>query len=79
MGYDHERVTHSEGVYLKGEAYTNTIKGFWLTVKNGIKGVFHSVSSKYLQGYMNEYAFRCNHRDDEQPMFLTMLQKVTTP
>ena len=69
MGYDHKRVTHSKGIYVNGEAHTNTIEGFWSTAKNGIKGVFHSVSPKYLQGYMNEYAFRYNHRNDEQAMF----------
>lgn len=29
-----------------------------------ISGVFHSVSVKHLQDYVNEYAFRYNHRDD---------------
>ncbi|MGI8910026.1 MAG: hypothetical protein ACR2JR_05650 [Rubrobacteraceae bacterium] len=32
-------------------------------------GVYHSVSEKHLQSYVNEYAFRYNHRDDAGAMF----------
>ena len=39
----------------------------------------HSVSSKHLQGYLDEYAYRYNHRKDERPMFLTMLYRVSAP
>ena len=46
-----------------GDVHTNTIEGFWSLVKRGIGGVYHSVSKKYLQTYLNEYAFRYNHRD----------------
>ena len=42
----------------------------------GIGGVYHSVSEKYLQSYINEYGFRYNHRKDERPMFVTILSKV---
>ena len=38
-------------------------------MKNGIRGVYHSVGAKYLQSYVNEYVFRYNHRRDETPMF----------
>jgi len=30
----------------------------------GIGGVYHLVSSKHLQGCLDEYSFRHNHRDD---------------
>jgi len=46
-------------------------------VKNGIRGVFHSVSPQHLQTYLNEYTFRYNHRDDDEPMFDSILNKVT--
>ena len=42
----------------------------------GISGVYHAVSAKYLQSYVNEYTFRYNHRKDEVPMFQTMLAQV---
>lgn len=77
MGYSHERVTHSENIYVIGKAHTNTIEGFWSTAKNGIKGVFHSVSPKYLQDYLDEYAFRYNHRDNVESMYWVLLSKVS--
>lgn len=76
MGYEHATVPHAEKVYVLGNAHTNTIEGFWSQVKGGVRGVYHSVSSKYLQHYLNEYAFRYNHRDDVTPMFLTFLSRV---
>jgi len=68
-GYEHRRIAHAEKVYVVGDVHTNTIEGFWSLLKNGIRGVYHSVSSKHLQSYINEYAFRYNHRKDEAPMY----------
>lgn len=76
-GYKHDRVHHREEVYVAGDVHTNTIEGFWSLVKRGIGGVYHSVSAKQLQSYLDEYAFRYNHRKDERPMFLTMLARVS--
>jgi len=75
-GYEHKRVNHSEQVYVVGNVHTNTIEGFWSLLKNGLRGVHHSVSSKHLQGYVDEYAFRYNHRDDAQAMFVTVGNRV---
>lgn len=77
-GYKHKRINHTEKVYVSGDVHTNTIEGFWSLVKRGISGVYHAVSKKYLQDYVNEYTFRYNHRKDEKPMFLTVLEKVKT-
>lgn len=76
MGYAHETVPHAEKVYVIGNVHTNTIEGFWSQCKNGIRGVYHAVSAKYLQHYLDEYAFRYNHRDDVTPMFLTFLSRA---
>lgn len=75
-GYIHERINHSEGVYVVGEVHTNTIEGFWSLVKTGIRGVYHSVGRHYLQTYLDEYSFRYNRRFDTQPMFWSFLQQV---
>src|SRR5437868_723001 len=77
-GYAHKRVHHSAKVYVIGDAYTNTMEGFWSLVKRGIGGVYHNVSAKYLQSYFDEYSFRYNHRHDEKPMFKTFLSQVRT-
>lgn len=74
--YFHKSVNHASGQYVNGRVHTNTIEGFWSILKRGISGVYHSVSPKYLQTYVDEYVFRYNHRGDTQPMFLTVLSKV---
>jgi transposase len=47
-------------------------------VKNGIRGIYHSVSAKWLRGYLNEYAWRYNHRDHPRAMFHTLLERAAS-
>jgi transposase-like protein len=61
--YTHGRVNHTAKVWVDGDVHTQTIEGFWSLVKRGINGVYHSVSAKWLQSYLDEYAWRYNHRD----------------
>jgi transposase len=75
-GYQHRRINHSAGVYVMGTTHTNTIEGFWSLVKRGIGGVYHSVSKKYLQSYLDEYSYRYNRRNSEVPMFISLLDEV---
>jgi transposase-like protein len=75
-GYQHDRVHHAEEIYVAGDVHTNTIEGFWSLLKRGIGGVYHSVSSKHLQGYLDEYSFRYNHRDEPGGMFNAFLNRV---
>jgi len=74
--YQHKRINHSEKVYVVGDIHTNTVEGFWSLVKNGLRGVYHSVGHHYLQTYLNEYTFRYNRRFDTQPMFLSFIKQV---
>jgi transposase-like protein len=74
--YTHRRINRSAKVYVVGDCHTNTIEGFWGLVKNGIRGVYHSVGRHYLQSYLNEFSFRYNHRFDTQPMFQTFMQQI---
>ncbi len=78
-GYQHQRVHHAAHVYVEGDSHTQTIEGFWSLVKRGIGGTHHAVSAKYLQGYLNEYAWRYNHRKDLQSQFETLLLKAAQP
>jgi hypothetical protein len=61
-GYIHRSVNHSANQYVKGMCHTNTIEGFWRQMKRGINGIYHSISFKHLQSYVNEYALRYNSR-----------------
>lgn len=77
-GYRHARVRHAERVYVNGDVHTSTIEGFWSLVKRGISGVYHSVSRKHLQGYLNEYAWRYNQRHEGRGRFQLLLLRSTT-
>lgn len=78
FGYDHRRIHHASKVYVMGDIHTNSIEGFWSLVKRGINGVYHAVSDKYLQAYLDEYAFRYNRRDNSAGMFNEIVSRVVT-
>jgi transposase len=75
-GFQHQRVNHSQAVYVDGDVHVNTIEGFWSLLKSGIRGTYHSVSTDYLQSYLDEYVFRYNHRDAPGGMFEAFLGRV---
>ena len=52
------------------------LRVFRAQVKNAVNGVHHGVSPDYLQDYVNEYSFRYSHRNDVQPMFWTIMDRV---
>lgn len=60
--YDHSIVKHNAREYVNGKIYTNTIEGFWSLLKRGIIGIYHSLSKKHLQKYVDEFVFRYNTR-----------------
>ena len=76
--YQHRWVDHKAGVYVDGTVHTNTIEGFWSLMKRGIDGVYHAVSHKWLQSYLNEYVFRYNHREGIDP-FRVLLARSALP
>jgi transposase-like protein len=76
MGYGHQRVYHSANIYVEGEAHTNSVESFWSIAKNGIRGSNRHVGSRYLQGYLNAYAFRWNHRRDGVSMFRAIVSRL---
>jgi len=61
---DHRVINHSAGHYVDGDIHTNTIEGFFGNLKTGMRGAYKHVSLRYLQSYLDEYAFRYNHRHD---------------
>ena len=75
--YVHKRIRHAAGIYVVGDVHTNTVEGFWSLLKRGMGGVYHAVSQKYLQSYLDEYTFRYNRRKAIEPMFVALLGKAS--
>lgn len=74
--YQHRTVRHADGIYVNGDAHTNSVEGFWMLIKTGIRGVYHSVSTKYLQNYLDEYSFRYNRRHEGNQQFNAILERI---
>jgi transposase-like protein len=77
--FNHGVVQHGEGVYKIGDIHTNTIEGFWSLLKRGIIGIYHNVSVKHLDKYVDEFEFRYNNRDlKDFAKFESMLSLANT-
>jgi transposase len=73
----HNVINHSAGVYVMGDVHTNTIEGFFGNLKTGMRGAYKQVSNKWLQSYLDEYAWRYNERfRDGRSMFHSLLEKA---
>ena len=59
----HQSVNHGAGEYVRGDAYTNTVEGYFSLLKRGVVGTFHHVSEQHLDLYLSEFDFRYTHRD----------------
>jgi len=62
VSYTHDTIVHSARQYVKGNTHTNTIENFWSVLKRGLYGVYHQVSDKHFEAYLDEYAARFNTR-----------------
>jgi transposase-like protein len=62
-GYVHKVVNHLEG-YVKENVHTNGIENFWSLLKRGLGGTYIAVEPFHLFRYVDEQAFRYNHRKD---------------
>ena len=73
---DHRVINHSAGLYVDGSTHTNTIEGFFGNLKTGMRGAYKKVSPRYLQSYLNEYAWRYNARHNGRAMFAQLLARA---
>lgn len=60
--FTHEVVNHSIEEYVRGNAHTNTVEGFFSILKRGIMGTYHHVSQQHLHRYLAEFDFRYSNR-----------------
>lgn len=80
--YQHSAVNHSTGEFVIGKAHTNTIENFWGTFKRGVYGIYHHLSRKHMNRYINEFAFRYNNKSssatDKFNLLLTSVNRRLT-
>lgn len=62
LGYEHAKVNHKKGEYVRGEVHTNGIESFWSVLKRSHKGTFHKISPKHLNRYVQEFVGKHNMR-----------------
>jgi transposase-like protein len=74
----HGIVDHTKSQYCKdGFIHTNTIEGAFSLLDRMITGIYHYVSPKHMQKYLNEFSFRFNSRDiKENKRFALMLSNT---
>jgi transposase-like protein len=73
----HRVINHSAGSCVEGDIYTNTIEGFFGNLKTGMRGTYKKVSHKWLQSYLDEYAWRYNQRHrGQRSMFHALVNEA---
>lgn len=78
--FKHERVRHSIGQYVRnGLIHSNGTESFWALFKRGYVGIYHWMSRKHLQRYVDEFAYRFNTiPQDTDVVFADMVSRVST-
>src|SRR2546428_3154500 len=61
--YAHKVINHAVA-YVEGAVHTNTLENFWSLLKHGLHGTYVSVEPFHLFRYLDEQAFRYNHRKE---------------
>jgi len=59
----HEMVDHGKDEYVRGDATTNTVEGYFSVLKRGLTGTYHAVSEAHLHRYLSEFSFRYSNRE----------------
>ncbi len=73
--YIHLVVNHTKE-FVNKYVHTNNIESFWAILKRGIYGIYHHISAKYLQQYVNEFTFRFNNRHGINSFKILLSQSI---
>jgi transposase-like protein len=75
--YEHDVINHAE-MYVNGQIHTNGLENFWSLLKRGLGGTYVSVEPFHLFRYVDEQAFRYNHRKDmdDSDRFVAVMNQI---
>ena len=59
----HQYVKHSADEYVRGNAHTNTVEGYYSVFKRGMRGVYQQCGERHLFRYLAEFDFRYSNRE----------------
>ena len=72
----HGTVKHSEKEWVNGKIHTNTVESAWSLFDRAVIGAYHKLSTKHLQAYLDEFAFRFNNRENPYLFRDTLLRLI---
>ena len=59
---NHHTVNHGIGKWVDGQVHVNGMESFWAMMKRGYYGIYHRMSPKHLDRYVDEFSGRHNIR-----------------
>jgi transposase-like protein len=74
---NHVVLNHSKYLRNINQYNTCTLEGFWTLIKRSFIGQFHKISRTHLQDYLNELAFKHNHKNEN--MFILLINNLLQP
>jgi hypothetical protein len=60
--YTRKHVNHWRREWVKDGVTVNHVENFFGVMKRGVVGIYHQISFKHLQAYINEFSYRYNSR-----------------
>jgi len=73
----HDRLNHYYKEWVRGDAHTNTVEGYFSLLKRGLTGTYHHVSKQHLHRYLAEFDFRYSARKEDDAMRSMLAVKGT--
>jgi transposase-like protein len=59
---DHQAVEHTMGEYVRGDAHTNMLEGYYSIFKKGMRAIYQHCDERHLHRYLAEFDFRYSNR-----------------
>jgi hypothetical protein len=61
---------------VNGDTHTNSIEGAFGNMRTGMRGAYKKVSPRYLQSYLDEFAWRHNDKREPRALFSQLLARA---